>query len=89
VLSVEFQTSRSELCAWSTGFCAQNTGEVNVSSSELEVSSSELATPGFKVEAPSLTAFLNRVSHSLVKEGIGCRVSGVVNANENGCKREL
>ncbi|WP_181357562.1 hypothetical protein [Stenomitos frigidus] len=34
----------------------------------------------------SITAVLNRVSHSSIKTGVGCRVSGVVNANENGCK---
>jgi hypothetical protein len=31
------------------------------------------------------TAVLNRVSHSLAKMGVGCRVWGVVNANANGC----
>jgi hypothetical protein len=40
------------------------------------------------VVAKRLTAVLNRVRHGLVKQGMGCRVLGVVNAKKNRCKRK-
>ncbi|MBE9178520.1 hypothetical protein IQ268_08110 [Oculatella sp. LEGE 06141] len=39
------------------------------------------------LHADEFTAVLNRVSHSLAKMGVDCRIWGVVNANENGCKQ--
>jgi hypothetical protein len=44
--------------------------------------------PGAKALAKpaSLTAILNRVSHSFVETGVGYQVSGMVNVNENGGK---
>ncbi|HEY9894766.1 MAG TPA: PAS domain-containing protein [Candidatus Sericytochromatia bacterium] len=33
-----------------------------------------------------VTAVVRSISHSLINLGVGCRVSGVAKANENGCK---